>query len=195
MRDFGKFTSSTEIVEFPPIQIGMSENGEPIFGEPRKQPVLIFRDANGNDWFDLAKEFKHEFYIAIDDEGRIYSMEADFQSSQIAGHLIGIDSDYGYTRGQGGTVYGKIWDGTAIVEPPNEPLVTVIPAVTLWERFTPVEADQVGAAMEEQPFRTRQIFLTANTFRSDNELWPLLVQVATDLFGAERATELLAPEP
>ncbi len=121
MRDFGKFTSSTEIVEFPPIQIGIGEDGEPIFGEPHKQPVLIFRDANGADWFELAKQFPHAFYIAIDDDRRIYSMEPDFQSSQIAGHLIGIDSDFGYTRGHGGTVYGKLWNGTAIVEPEPEP--------------------------------------------------------------------------
>ena len=63
--------------------------------------------------------------------------------------------------------------------------------MTLWERMTDVEAEQVNAAMATQPFRTRQIFLTANTFRSDHELWPLLVQMVTDLFGAERANRLL----
>ncbi|MEN5275754.1 hypothetical protein ABE527_02275 [Brucella sp. TWI432] len=122
MRDFGKFISSTEIIELPPLPVGLDEEGELIFGEPRKQPVLIFRDINGNDWFDLAKEFPHPFYIAVHDDGRIYSMEPDFQSSQIAGHLIGIDSDFGYTRGHGGTVYGKIWNGAAIVEPEPEPV-------------------------------------------------------------------------
>lgn len=193
MRDFGKFTADTEIIELPPLPTGVSEDGDPIFGEPRKQPILIFRDKNGNDWFDLAKKFPHPFYIAVDDDGRIYSMETDFQSSQIAGHLIGIDSNYGFTRGPGGTVYGKIWNGTAIVEPPKEPELIVIPAVTLWERLTEAEAEQVDAAMATQPFRTRQIFLTANTFRSDHELWLLLVQVATELFGEQRAAELLAP--
>ncbi len=76
--------------------------------------------------------------------------------------------------------------------PPASPIVTVLPAVTLWERLTDAEAEQVNAAMATQPFRTRQIFLTANTFRSDHELWPLLVQMATDLFGEERAAELLS---
>lgn len=75
--------------------------------------------------------------------------------------------------------------------PPIDP-VTVLPAVTLWERMTDAEAEQVNAAMATHPFRTRQIFTTANTFRSDHELWPLLVQMATDLFGEERAEELLA---
>ncbi|MRN67867.1 hypothetical protein [Brucella sp. 10RB9213] len=121
MKDFGQFTQHTEIVELPPQQIGVDEDGEPIFGKPQMQPVLVFRDASGIDWFDLAREFHHPFYIAVDEDGRVYSMEADFQSSQIAGHLIGIDSDYGYTRGPGGTVYGKLWNGTAIVEPEPEP--------------------------------------------------------------------------
>lgn len=176
MKDFGKFTAHHEKVDVE----GISNS------------ILIFRDTNGVDWFDLAKEFPHPFYIAVHDDGRIYSMEPDFQSSQIAGHLIGIDSDFGYTRGHGGTVYGKIWNGAAIVEPDPEPLVTIVPSVTLWERMTDEEAEQVEAAMSTQPFRTRQIFMTAITFRSDHELWPLLEQMATELFGEMRATELLA---
>lgn len=193
MKDFGIFTASEKIIAVPPIQIGIDGDGEPVFSEPRELPVLIFRDKNGVDWFDLAKEFPHPFYIAVDDNGRIYSMENDFQACQLAGHLIGIDSDYGYTRGHGGTVYGKIWNGSAIVEAPQEPVTVIVPAVTLWERLSQTEADQVGAAMETQPFRTRQIFLTANTFRSDHELWPLLVSMATELFGEQRASEILAP--
>ncbi len=75
--------------------------------------------------------------------------------------------------------------------PESEPVI-IIPAVTLWERLTDSEAIQVNDAMATQPVRTRQIFLTANTFRSDHELWPLLQQVTTNLFGVERAAELLA---
>ena len=86
-------------------------------------------------------------------------------------------------------------DGTLTTPPPPEPLespsVVVVPSVSLWERLTEAEAEQVNAEMATQPFRTRQIFLTANTFRSDHELWPLLVQMATELFGEERAAELL----
>lgn len=87
------------------------------------------------------------------------------------------------------------WDNGQVVEysPPAVEPVTIIPAVTLWGRLTDAEAEQVNAAMATQPFRTRQIFLTANTFRSDHELWPLLVQMATDLFEEERAAELLSP--
>ncbi|WP_235925510.1 hypothetical protein [Brucella pseudintermedia] len=79
-----------------------------------------------------------------------------------------------------------------VIEQP-EPVI-IVPAVALWERLTDAEAEQVEAAMATKPFRTRQIFLTANTFRSDHELWPLLEQMATDLFGEERAAELLSPE-
>lgn len=82
--------------------------------------------------------------------------------------------------------YGRIDDYVP------KPVVTVLPAVTLWQRMTNEEAEHVNAAMATQPFRTRQIFMTANTFRSDHELWPLLVQMATDLFGESRANELLS---
>lgn len=92
----------------------------------------------------------------------------------------------------------KLWlapDGTLTTPPPQEPVespsVVVIPSVSLWERLTEAEAEQVNAVMATQPFRTRQIFLTANTFRSDHELWPLLQQMAIDLFGEARAAELL----
>ena len=76
--------------------------------------------------------------------------------------------------------------------PEPEPVVTILPAVTLWERLTEAEADQVNEAMATQSVRTQRIFTTANTFRSDHELWPLLEQMATELFGEERAAELLA---
>ena len=88
----------------------------------------------------------------------------------------------------------KFIDGVVVVfEPPVVPPVTVVFAVDLWSRMTDAEADQVGAAMAGQPFRVRKIFETANSYRSDHELWPLLVQIATTLFGEERAAQILAP--
>lgn len=71
--------------------------------------------------------------------------------------------------------------------------VTVVFSVDLWSRMTDAEADQVGATMADQPFRVRKIFETANSYRSDHELWPLLVQIATTLFGDQRAAQILAP--
>lgn len=76
--------------------------------------------------------------------------------------------------------------------PAPEP-VTIVYSVDLWSRMTNAEADQVGAAMDQQPFRVRRIFESANSYRSDHELWPLLDQIATTLFGVERAAQILAP--
>lgn len=79
------------------------------------------------------------------------------------------------------------------VEPEPEPdPVTVIPAVTFWERTTEVEGAAIEVMLNQQSFRVRQIFMTAQSYRSDHELWPLLHSAATQLFGAPRATELLA---
>lgn len=80
------------------------------------------------------------------------------------------------------------------VPPEPEQNVIIVPALTLWRRMTENEAEQVNEEMQTQPFRTRKIFETAANFRSDDELWPLLEQIATQLFGAERASELLAGE-
>ncbi|MGU3577273.1 hypothetical protein ACLBWZ_17320 [Brucellaceae bacterium C25G] len=73
-----------------------------------------------------------------------------------------------------------------------EPKITIIPSVTLWERMTETEASQVEAVMAEQPFRTRQIFMTTQTFRSDHELWPLLETMALELFGEGWAKQILS---
>lgn len=81
----------------------------------------------------------------------------------------------------------------AFLNPPPPLAVTIVYSVDLWSRMTNTEADQVGAAMDQQPFRVRRIFESANSYRSDHELWPLLEQIATTLFGAERAAEILAP--
>jgi|GEM_PF-5420180 hypothetical protein len=62
----------------------------------------------------------------------------------------------------------------------------------LCERLTAAEADQSNEDIATRPMLTQTIFTTANTFRSDDELWPLLEQMETKLFGEERATVLLA---
>lgn len=90
---------------------------------------------------------------------------------------------------------GFQWNGAEWIEMPSEPgpeSLIVVPSVTLWERMTEEEANQVEVAMAAQSFRTRQIFMTAQTFRSDHELWPLLASMATSLFGEDRAAQLLA---
>ena len=119
MLNFGKFKSFPQNVELPPAQIGIDEEGNPIFGSSQTVNVLFFRDASGRDICDIAKENPFKYYIAVDDAGFVFSMTDDIEQSQIAGaDIIGIDEDFGFTSGPGGTVYGKLWNGTAIVEPP-----------------------------------------------------------------------------
>lgn len=118
MKNFGKLTVSNEIIELPGANIGVDEEGNPIIGPARKQPILVFRDANGVEWFDLVKLHPHPFYIAVDDNNLVFSMTDDFQQSQIDGYtIVGIDQNYGFTFDKGGTVYQKVWTGTAIVDP------------------------------------------------------------------------------
>ena len=76
-------------------------------------------------------------------------------------------------------------------EPEPEPPI-VIPAVTFWERTTEAEGTAIETMLNQQPFRIRQIFMTAQSYRSDHELWPLLQSAAIGLFGEARADELLA---
>ncbi len=77
--------------------------------------------------------------------------------------------------------------------------VTTVYSVDFWTRLdggedgSGGEVAQVLAAMEQQPMRTRKIFESANSYRSDHELWPLLKQLAETLFGEQRAAQLLAP--
>jgi hypothetical protein len=88
-----------------------------------------------------------------------------------------------------------------VVDPvdPDPVPVTVVYAVDLWTRLdggedgNSGEVAQVIAEMEQQPIRIRKIFDSATSYRSDHELWPLLQQIATTLFGEERAAQILAP--
>lgn len=86
---------------------------------------LSFRNANGVEWQDLVAQFEpFDFYIAMTDEGRIVSMESDPDASQIAGlEIIGINvsEDFNFTNGPGGTIYGKIWNGSTIIDPALTP--------------------------------------------------------------------------
>ncbi|MGW6779324.1 hypothetical protein ACWF50_14955 [Brucella pseudogrignonensis] len=70
--------------------------------------------------------------------------------------------------------------------------ITILATVTFWERLTEDKANQVNEAMATQPMRTQRIFATANTFRSDHELWPNVKTMATELFGEHRAAILMS---
>lgn len=82
---------------------------------------LVFQDIHGVEWHDLVSQFgPFDLYIAVDEIGHVVSMETDPDSMQLGGlEIIGlkVDGEFPFTRGPGGTVYGKVWNGTAIVEP------------------------------------------------------------------------------
>ena len=135
-------------------------------------------------------------YVTVDEAGFPSSIYSDDIHSNIPDDAIEITEhqwrDLIDNQGMRKVVNGQIVKYEPQVPEP-EPVVIVLPAVTLWEGLTEDEADQVNDAMATQPVRTQRIFTTANTFRSDHELWPLLEQMATELFGEERAAQLLAP--
>ncbi len=115
MRNFGKLTGYPETIK-------MGEDIKDADGnvtlEAPTATITVLKDANGIEWHELFKLYPHAFYIAIDDNKKIVSMTNDPEQSQIAGlNIIGIDSDFGETFGQGGTVYGKLWNGSRIVTP------------------------------------------------------------------------------
>jgi hypothetical protein len=86
-----------------------------------------------------------------------------------------------------------IEEADPVAEPPAP--VVVVSALDFYRRLTEAEGAKVEAAIQAQPFLKRQIFLSAQTFRSDapGDEWELLESLANGLFGPERAAELLAP--
>lgn len=84
-------------------------------------------------------------------------------------------------------------DGGSFAPPVGVTPVVVVFAVDLWTRLTEDEAEEVAGAMSLHSLRVRKIFESANSYRSDHELWPLLKQVASDVLGAERSAVILAP--
>lgn len=193
MKNFGKMTIDLMTVKAPGSLVGISEEGDLLYGPGQDVVVKIYRDKNGVDMVDAVKKNPHPFYIVVTDDGTIISMTDDIEQSQIDKlDIIGIDEDYGYSFGPGGTVYGRKWNGKAIVEP--EPGPTIIAASTFWKRLSDKEAEKLEAALSEQPFRMQQMFRTAQTFRSDAEQWSVLRKLLTDQLGKERVGKLLEAE-
>ncbi|ELT47713.1 hypothetical protein [Brucella intermedia] len=116
MKNFGKLTPSKHTLTVSGPQIGVTDAGEPIFAEGQEVRYFIYRTASGEDIVDAAKADPHPFYIAVKGDRSIVSMTDDIEQSQIDGiDVIGIDDDFGFTFGPGGTVYGAIWTGTEII--------------------------------------------------------------------------------
>lgn len=92
--------------------------------------------------------------------------------------------------GSDGSGWFQTWTLTDVPQPP--PMPVIVSPADLWRRATEAEAEAIEAAMSSQPLRIRRLFERASTYQSDDPLWPLLYGSAVELFGAERAAELLA---
>ena len=152
MKNFGKLAATQEEIK---LGEDIKDDKGNIIQKAQTTKIMVLKDKDGIEWHDLFKKFPHKFYIAIDDNKRIISMTDDPEQSQIAGYeLIGIDDNYGETFGQGGSVYGKLWDGEKIVAPaPTFPSLT---ARQFWQAALVIgvkEEDLVnGVADEKSPF-------------------------------------------
>ncbi|WP_284765077.1 hypothetical protein [Agrobacterium sp. CFBP2214] len=166
--------------------------------------IQFFTNEDGQDWYDLRRglttwdeqgNFLTAIYGAwamVDPVSlRVTNVEQD-PSRMVPNDkiVLGIDADHEAIS------EGMIYQNGALQAAPVEPIpepVTVVYSVDLWERMTDEQAEQVRDAMALQPFRTQKIFEAAGSYRSDHSLWPLLKQIATELFGAETASAILAP--
>ena len=152
MKNFGKLSITLE-----EIKLGediKDEKGN-IIQKAATVIIHVLKDKDGIEWHDLFKKYPHKFYIAVDDTKHIISMTDDPELSQIAGFdIIGIDEDYGETFGQGGSVYGKLWDGEKIVAPP--PVFPPLTARQFWQAALVIGVREenltTGIANKDSPF-------------------------------------------
>lgn len=86
---------------------------------------------------------------------------------------------------------GEAAEPEAWEAPPHGP--TIVTKFDFWDRMSEQECEQAEEAIAAQTTKKRRTFETAQTLRSDNELWGLLVQLTEGLFGKDRAAQILAP--
>ena len=125
----------------------------------------------------------------------LHTLIDDPEQSQIAGFdIIGIDDDFGETFGQGGSVYGKLWDGEKIVAPaPIAPdsisrrqffqqasLSKLIDEEDALEamggRLPKVLLDSVSKLPVDYQFGAKALLVGAQTFERSNTLTPIIAK-------------------
>ena len=152
MKNFGKLAITREEIK---LGEDIKDEKDNIVQKAGTVILNILKDKDGIEWHDLFKQYPHKFYIAVDDTKRIISMTDDPEQSQIAGFdIIGIDDDYGETFGQGGSVYGKLWDGKKIVAAP--PVFPPLTARQFWQAALVIGVREenltTGIANKDSPF-------------------------------------------
>ena len=152
MKNFGKLRASKEEIT---LGEDIKDDKGNIVQPANTAKINVLKDKDGVEWHELFKRYPHKFYIAVDDNKHIISMTDDPEQSQIAGFdIIGIDDDYGETFGQGGSVYGKLWDGEKIVAAP--PVFPPLTARQFWQAALAIgvkEEDLIAdIANKDSPF-------------------------------------------
>ncbi|OLY47432.1 hypothetical protein [Bartonella apis] len=152
MKNFGKLRASKEEIT---LGEDIKDDKGNIVQPANTAKINVLKDKDGVEWHELFKRYPHKFYIAVDDNKHIISMTDDPEQSQIAGFdIIGIDDDYGETFGQGGSVYGKLWDGEKIVAVP--PVFPPLTARQFWQAALAIgvkEEDLIAdIANKDSPF-------------------------------------------
>ena len=152
MKNFGKLAITREEIK---LGEDIKDEKDNIVQKAGTVILNILKDKDGIEWHDLFKQYPHKFYIAVDDTKHIISMTDDPEQSQIAGFdIIGIDDDYGETFGQGGSVYGKLWDGEKIVAAP--PVFPPLTARQFWQAALVIGVREenltTGIANKDSPF-------------------------------------------
>lgn len=71
--------------------------------------------------------------------------------------------------------------------------LTRISKNAIWERATELESVAMRQMLNTQPVRTQEIYNGATHIETSHDLYPTLMAGLTQLFGAQRAEELLAP--
>lgn len=85
------------------------------------------------------------------------------------------------------------WVNGAWTEYVPPPPIYVIYGDDFWGRVTDEEGEAIDAVFQTKPLRIRKLWNLATQFRSDNELWPLLVAAVESECTPERAAIILVP--
>ncbi len=164
MYDFGKLTSKRENID---------EN------DPTSPLVYFMYDSNGVEWHSVFRAApKFDFYVAVDDKGAVVSAEPDPEHSQIPGfRILGLSTEEtgGYTRGPGGTIYGKVWNGTVITEP-----------VLTREEYPTLTPRQLWLAAATINITKDQVLALVDTIEDETEKAALRIEI-TETVSFERS--------
>lgn len=212
MKNFGKLIFSPETVSIlvsPLVEIDVpdvvdqagnvvSPGRKEVVPERRQDvQIMVLRNADGIEWHHLFKQFPHPWYIAVQSDGTIISMESDPEQSQITNcELWGIDSNFSFTRGTGGTVYGKIWDGKKITSRPVIPQNIPLSADQFYSLLDTIgKLDQFTAAIETVSPTAKKMTCRNQFNNSVSFTWDMILMslVAPIVWGVDWQSELTQP--